>query len=414
MNPRARRLRLALFAPFAAALAFSASACDDEPRTVSGFVSNRSPLPDVVTSGDTITPVDTLVQDTAVADTAVADTAPADTAIADTTPVDTAVADTTPADTTIADTTPADTSPPMPEGPVDINTGFIGGACTSTANCNFASSRCIPASEGWPGGTCTQPCTSTCPDQANMSVTFCVDGDSVDQPGGVCLQKCDMAKSPTGCRDGYTCGDELRYNTTNVSSWMCLPGEYQGCLQTLIALGVPFTLPGRTTFDTVAGSTDVCDVFEPITVGGTINGVRFHPSDFTNAPAEMYVQCGVALALFDMAALMKTRGITDVVHYGTYNCRYIAGTTSFSQHAFANAIDIAGVQTSTGQRYTVLSHWEDGVADPTTPGGELLFWLAHAMHDEHIWNVILTPEYNDAHNDHLHVDLTPGSWFLSE
>ena len=122
----------------------------------------------------------------------------------------------------------------------------------------------------------------------------------------------------------------------------------------------------------------------------------------------------MALALYDMAELAKTRGITDFVHYGTYNCRVIAGTTTLSEHSYANAIDIAGIQTANGQRYTLLSDWEDGDTTPDTVGGELLFWLAHTMHDLHIWNVILTPEYNAAHDNHFHIDLTPGSWFLSE
>jgi hypothetical protein len=27
------------------------------------------------------------------------------------------------------------------------------------------------------------------------------------------------------------------------------------------------------------------------------------------------------------------------------------------------------------------------------------------------WNIILTPEYNADHDDHFHVDLTPGGMF---
>jgi hypothetical protein len=122
----------------------------------------------------------------------------------------------------------------------------------------------------------------------------------------------------------------------------------------------------------------------------------------------------VALALYDMTELAKTRGISDFVHYGTYNCRVISGTDTLSEHAYANAIDIAGVELQTGERYTVLDDWEDGDPSPETEGGELLYWLAHEMHDLAIWNVILTPEYNAAHDNHFHVDLTPGSYFLSE
>jgi hypothetical protein len=158
----------------------------------------------------------------------------------------------------------------------------------------------------------------------------------------------------------------------------------------------------------------VCDVFEPVRVSGTINGVNFRPSSFTSPPSDMYVQCGVALALWEMAELAKTRNITDFVHYGTYNCRFISGTTTLSEHAFANAIDIAGISTSSGENYTLLDHWEDGDTTPETPGGQLLYWLAQEMHTKKIWNIILTPEYNAAHDNHFHVDLTPGSHYLSE
>lgn len=410
-------------------------ACDGEAPRESSLIENRADTtttsdgvadtmaPDT-TRADTQLP-DTLVADTQVADTArpdtTADTTPADTQVADTqvadtTPADTQVADTTPADTTPADTSPpGDTGPVLPDGPIDINTNFIGGACTGDTQCAYASGDCKPAAEGYPAGMCTQGCTQFCPDQAGLATTFCIDGAVLDETGGMCVSKCDLNRSPTGCRDGYTCADELRFNQETVASWVCLPGEWTGCLQELILRGVEFTMPASTTMDRPdALPSAICDVFEPIRVSGVINGVNFRPSNFTNAPAAMYVQCGVALKLWDMAELGKARGITDYVHYGTYNCRTIAGTNSLSQHAYANAIDIAGVQTSGGQRYTVLSHWEDGVSNPTTPGGQLLYWLAHTMHDQRTWNIILTPEYNAAHNDHFHVDLTPGSWYLSE
>ncbi len=409
-----------------------ATACDSEPERVSNLVENRSPLPDVGTSNDVsfdtgvetqdsglppdTTPVDTQdtasppdttqpeTQDTTQPETQ--DTTQPETQ--DTTQPETQ--DTTQPDTTdTVDTTQPDSGP---VGPVDLNVGFIGGACDNTADCAYANSMCMPANEGWVNGMCTQTCTSTCPDQAGAAVTFCIDGDSVGESGGLCVQKCDLAKSDTGCRAGYSCADELRLNTTTTAAWTCLPGELDGCLQEMMARGIEFTLPGTTNYDSASGK--LCEVYEPVRVDGTINGVNFRPSDFTNAPAPMYVQCGVALALYDMAELAKTRGITDFVHYGTYNCRVIAGTTTLSEHSYANAIDIAGIQTANGQRYTLLSDWEDGDTTPDTVGGELLFWLAHTMYDQHIWNVILTPEYNAAHDNHFHIDLTPGSWFLSE
>jgi len=403
-------------------------ACDDDPGRLSNLVENRAPLPDVVgqdgivfdsatpdtatpdtATPDTATPIDTTPQDTTPADTTPQDTTPADTTPQDTTPADTTPQDTTPADTTPQDTTPSDTGP---VGPIDLNVGFIGGACDASGDCDYDNGVCMPASDGWENGMCTQSCTSTCPDKAGAAVTFCIDGDSVGEAGGMCMQKCDFAKSDTGCRSGYSCADELRLNTSATSAWTCLPGELDGCMQELQRLGVPFTVPATTTYDSVDGN--VCDVFEPLRVGPTINGVTFRPSDFGNAPTPLYVQCGTALALYETTVIAKTRDITDIVHYGTYNCRYIAGTTTLSQHSFAYAIDIAGVELANGDQYTLQFDWEVGEPDPQTEGGELLYWFAHEMYDQHTWNIILTPEYNAAHYNHFHVDLTPGSWFLSE
>ena len=426
------RTRGAVLKLGACLVAFVVGGCEGEPETVSGFVEHRGPSSDANAQGDVFTPdtsaPDAVLPDTATSDTrpdsvdAAADTTQPDTTVADTSQPDTTAADTSQPDTTVADTgpetqdtTPETVQPELPVGPVDINTGFIGGACQADAQCAFAGGDCKVPVDGYPNGMCTQSCTQFCPDQAGLVTTFCIDGVILDEAGGMCVSKCDLGRSDSGCRDGYTCTEELRVNQERIASWVCLPGEWTVCLQELIVRGVDFTLPASTTMESPSGLPNtICDIYEHVQVAGVINGVNFRPSNFTNAPSTLKVQCGVALALWDMAELAKTRGITDFVHYGTYNCRTISGTNTLSQHAYANAIDIAGVQTSTGARYTLLSHWEYDTNTPTTPGGQLLYWLAHTMHDQQMWNIILTPEYNAAHADHFHIDLTPGSWFLSE
>jgi hypothetical protein len=373
--------------------------CDDSPGLERNWVERRSGPPEVSVSGTAPS----------------GDTTPADTRTPDATPPDTQSADTQSADTTPPDTVSPEIVDPGPTAPVDINTTFIGGACQNDAQCDYTNGNCLTPAEGFPNGMCSQPCTQFCPDEDGMVQTFCVDGESVDLTGGACVSKCSFERSETGCRAGYTCVDETRLNDSRKTSWVCLPGVADGCIQRLVDLGVEFSLPLSTSMSNPDGyPNEVCDVYEPVSVSGTLNGVRFRPSSFTAAPSEMYVQCGVALALWEMAELAKTRGITDFVHYGTYNCRFISGTTNLSEHAFANAIDIAGVKTSTGETYTLLDDWEDGDTSPETPGGQLLYWLAQAMHAQKIWNIILTPEYNAAHDNHFHVDLTPGADFLSE
>jgi len=391
-----------------------AAACDDDPVTRQSLIEHRSPRPDVL--GDALAAE--VADSTSAPDTTVPpDTSPPDTSVPDTVAPDTQTPDTTVVDTLVATETTGDTSGPI--GPDNINDDWIGGACAGPSDCPFANGMCLTSGDGWPGGTCSQACTRFCPDQAGAVTTFCVDGADLGESGGLCVSKCDFGKSPTGCRAGYACVAETRFNEPSVMSYVCLPGEGElevsSCIQELIARGMGFELASNP-MDEPAGAEpgDVCDVLDPIYLAPVIDGVTFHPSDFGNEPRRMFMQCPVALALWDTVQLAKQKGVTDIVHYGTYNCRYIAGTTTMSQHAFANAIDLAGFQTTSGARYTVLGDWDDCDPTPEAAGGKLLYELAHAMHAGHVWNIILTPEYNAAHADHFHVDLTEGSDYLSD
>ena len=79
-------------------------------------------------------------------------------------------------------------------------------------------------------------------------------------------------------------------------------------------------------------------------------------------------------------------------------CRSIAGGQRRSQHASANALDIAGFRLQDGRRISVLRDW---------PGeGEAARFL-RLVHEGACasFNVTLGPQYNAAHRDHLHVDM---------
>lgn len=84
-------------------------------------------------------------------------------------------------------------------------------------------------------------------------------------------------------------------------------------------------------------------------------------------------------------------------HVGIYSCRSIAGSGRLSQHAQANAIDIRGFTLADGREIRIGRHWgNDG------PEGRFLRIAADAACDA--FASVLTPEYNAAHSDHLHID----------
>ncbi|MDP6944523.1 MAG: extensin family protein, partial [Myxococcota bacterium] len=315
---------------------------------------------------------------------------------------------------------PEDVVEPDPSGaPVDLNTGWIGGPCPDDLACDYESGTCLLDTEGFPDGHCTQPCDLYCPDQAGAATTFCVNpGDlGIEASGGWCVMQCDFGMSPTGCRSGYYCGAVERYGEPETVKFACLPGEapdveMSDCMLELIERGVGFHV-GVNPMDSPDGHPDlVCDVHDPVWVDGTLAGVNYRYASTDGEVKRMFAACELALAMHDTATLVATEGVTDIVHLGVYNCRVISGTSTLSQHAFANAIDIAGFQLDTGAYWTVFDDWEDGVADPLTESGDWLLWFANELYVQWIFNIILTPEYNAAHDDHFHCDLTPGSHSL--
>ncbi|WP_010176780.1 extensin-like domain-containing protein [Pseudomonas sp. PAMC 25886] len=117
----------------------------------------------------------------------------------------------------------------------------------------------------------------------------------------------------------------------------------------------------------------------------------------------------VAFALFERHSLQPAaqavfgQAVTRVDHLGSFACRTIYNRANgrLSQHASANALDIAGFRLADGRTLTVLKDW---------PGdGEEARFLRQvrdgACKD---FNVVLSPDYNAAHRNHFHVDM--GRW----
>jgi hypothetical protein len=93
------------------------------------------------------------------------------------------------------------------------------------------------------------------------------------------------------------------------------------------------------------------------------------------------------------------RRVTAIRQLGTYSCRNInhAAFGRRSQHALANAIDIAAFRTDDGAIISVARDWSEA-----GPRGNFL----HAVRDGacRYFGVVLSPDYNALHHDHLHLD----------
>ena len=91
--------------------------------------------------------------------------------------------------------------------------------------------------------------------------------------------------------------------------------------------------------------------------------------------------------------------IKRIEHLGAFSCRRMYGGSDgpWSEHATANAIDIAGFVLEDGTRISLLKDWDgDG------PKARFL----RAVRDGACGSfaTVLSPDYNAAHANHFHLD----------
>ena len=119
----------------------------------------------------------------------------------------------------------------------------------------------------------------------------------------------------------------------------------------------------------------------------------------------------VAFALFQRHALQPAaqavygQAVARVDHLGSFACRnmYNRDKAARSQHATANALDIAGFRLADGRTVNVLRDWPQDNADAR--------FLRQVRDDAcEVFNVVLSPDYNAAHRNHFHLDTGP--WWV--
>ncbi len=120
--------------------------------------------------------------------------------------------------------------------------------------------------------------------------------------------------------------------------------------------------------------------------------------------------CGLAAAwtLFEAHALQPAaqthfgQKVARVEHLGTYACRNVYGRAEGrrSEHASANAIDLGAFVLADGTRISVLNDWKK-----TGDGRKAAFLRDVRDGACRFFDVVLGPEYNEAHRNHFHLDM---------
>ena len=174
-------------------------------------------------------------------------------------------------------------------------------------------------------------------------------------------------------------------------------GDPAACQAWLTAASVSFTpLADRTE------SAD-CQVAGAVALGDAAAG-----SDVKLSPSKPMMTCPLAAAVAvwkvqsvrPAARAMLGSPVTGVDHYGVYACRRVnnAEAGRYSAHARAAAIDIAGFRLADGRRISVERDWNGGDAAKAA-------FLRRVRDDAcATFGVTLSPDYNAAHANHLHLE----------
>jgi len=115
------------------------------------------------------------------------------------------------------------------------------------------------------------------------------------------------------------------------------------------------------------------------------------------AAFELWLRQGVQPAAEE---LLRSR-VVRIEHFGAFSCRRMYGreTGRWSEHATGNALDIAAFVLADGGRISVRADWNDESEEAA---------FLHRVRDEgcRVFGTVLSPDYNAAHADHLHLDQT--------
>ena len=143
-----------------------------------------------------------------------------------------------------------------------------------------------------------------------------------------------------------------------------------------------------------------CGFFNAVRIERTASGI--------GQPFSLSCRAAVSLALWERHVLAPAarkhfgQEVARLEHFGSYSCRNVYGRANAtrSQHATAEALDIAGFVLEDSRRIRVLKDWAED-------GPDAAFLKEVKTGACRFFDAVLGPDYNEAHRDHFHFDRGP-------
>jgi hypothetical protein len=168
-------------------------------------------------------------------------------------------------------------------------------------------------------------------------------------------------------------------------------------------------------------------VLAPVRLTGPLRGVvfRIDAKEAARAVSPYEIaDCRLVLAIDDFAGILRSHDIVEVRHYSMYRPPkgWPDGKIG-ARHDGALALDAGRFIDSAGKVLDVDRDFhgaidaktcgEGAAPRPATPEALALRAILCEAVDQHLFNVVLTPNYNRPHHNHFHLEVTAGvAWFL--
>ena len=182
------------------------------------------------------------------------------------------------------------------------------------------------------------------------------------------------------------------------------------CLRFLGAKGVPYVAAPATR-----------GVRTPVEITGRIGGIKLAPRG-RRAPL---MDCELARALHEAAGIIRRAGVDELSFSGAYDYRTRRRSSQLSAHASGLAIDVHELR-GPGGPLNILKDFERGrgrwrglqpadgdvagcIGSPRTSDGRRLRRLVCRLKHHSAFRVIITPDDDADHRDHLHLEAFPDS-----
>lgn len=150
-------------------------------------------------------------------------------------------------------------------------------------------------------------------------------------------------------------------------------------------------------------------IADAVEILGPLGGVSY-----SSWGPPLVIDCSLAVSLAEAGRYLVALGIDAVEFSSAYSRRNVRGTKRPSKHSYGLAIDVHTLSGPELGKVRIDRDYEQGLGDhadcvgqPLTQGGAVLKVLQCQLVRSGLFDLVLSPDYDDAHHDHFHLQVKP-------